>query len=138
MSSPYDDSSGVVVLKGPNGGNLTVGYGHNLAVPMSQTLMDMIFIYDLGCVEAELNKAYPWYSSVINTVPGDVLAMVEFNTGKLYQFVKMLAAVQAKDMKTMAVELMDSDAARELPERYTRMSQALLAGAWPAIQGRIA
>lgn len=134
---PYDDRSGVIVLKGPSGGNLTVGYGHNLSVPMSPALMDIIFTYDVACVEAELIKAYPWYNSAINTVVGDVLAMVEFNTGKLYQFTKMLAAAEAGNIKTMAVELMDSAAARELPARYARMNQALLARAWPT-QGPIA
>lgn len=99
--------------------------------------MDIIFTYDVACVEAELIKAYPWYNSAINTVVGDVLAMVEFNTGKLYQFTKMLAAAEAGNIKTMAVELMDSAAARELPARYARMNQALLARAWPT-QGPIA
>jgi hypothetical protein len=129
-SIPYDDRSGVAMIVGPNGGNITVGYGHNLSVPMSSDLTNIIFNYDLSVVEMNLSSVYPWYRAVINTVPGDVLAMVEYNTGKLYQFAKMLAAAQLGDMTTMSAELLDSAAARQLPARYTRMSQALLANSW--------
>ena len=127
----YDDRSGSVMTRGPQGGNLTVGVGHNLSEPMSPTLKQLIFNQDLATAESVLLLGYPWYAKTIyGTARGDVLAMVQFNTGKVTEFVLMLAAAEVGNWTTAAAELMNSDAARQLSARYGRMEQALLTNSW--------
>jgi lysozyme len=129
----YDDKTGLSVGTLPSGGWPTIGYGRNLVTdPLTSTEALYLFSSSVTAIEAALNRDYPWLAGRFNTIPVDVLTMVQYNTGKLAQFVRMLAACQASNWPTMALELMDSAAARELPARYMRMRTALLDGAWEA------
>lgn len=129
----YDDKSGHPVLQGPAGGVPTVGYGRNLRdAGISQAEADFLFTNDVAVCEADLLLDFPWMKPwlVPPSVTGDVLVMVQFNTGRIEDFVKMLAALEAGNLSQTIAELLDSDAARELPARYNRMAAALLKDAW--------
>lgn len=131
----YDDATGAPVGRLPSGGWPTIGYGRNLATdPLTTTESLYLFQSSVVAIEAALNRAYPWLTGRWNTVPTDVLTMVEYNTGKLSEFVKMLAAAEASNWNGMAIELCASAAARQLPDRYMRMRAAILADSW-AISG---
>jgi hypothetical protein len=127
----YDDKTGARVLTLPSGGWPTIGYGRNLATdPLTSTEALYLFTSSITAIELAMNQAYPWLTGRWNTVPTDVLTMVQYNTGKLAQFVRMLAAAEKSDWATMAIELVASAAARQLPERYMRMRAAILADSW--------
>lgn len=128
---PYDDKTGATVTHGPNGGNLTVGFGHNLGSPMIAELIEAIFQHDLDGAETVMfDCGGSWFHAVYGAARGDVFTMVQFNTGHVTEFGKMLAAGKAGNWTAAAAELMDSDAARGAPDRYERMKQALLTNSW--------
>lgn len=125
----YDDSTGLPVGQLPSGGWPTIGYGRNLATdPLVPVEAAFLFNSSLATIEAYMKVTYPWLT--FGNIPADVLTMVEYNTGKLAEFVKMLAAARRNDLPAMAAELMNSAAARGLPARYGRMRTALLVGSW--------
>ena len=68
--------------------------------------------------------------SNLDDARASVLLDPAFNLGinGLLHFPKMLAALAAGDWKTAHDELLDSDAARELPSRYNALAQILLNG----------
>ena len=126
---PYDDATGQPVSAG---GNVTVLYGCNLSSsPFTEAEGDLILQYRLQQNRDVLVGPLFWLPTV-PPVWQDVVEMVQFNTGKVLQFVHMLAAMQAGDGPTAADELLDSRAARELPARYGRMAGAIRNRSWIA------
>jgi len=127
----YDDKSGRPVGQLPSGGWPTIGYGRNLATN-GITADEAVYLLNnsLLRIENQLNATFPWLTGRFNTVPTDVITMVHYNTGNVGNFVLMLAAAKKSDWKTMAFELMDSSAARQLPSRYQRMHDALIFENW--------
>jgi hypothetical protein len=127
----YDDKTGLSIGQLPSGGWPTIGYGRNLATN-GITADEAVYLLQNSVVAVEklLSGTYPWLVGRFNTIPTDVITMVHYNTGNVGNFVRMLAAAKASDWPTMAAELMDSLAARELPARYQRMHDALLSGTW--------
>ena len=127
----YDDSTGRAVGKLASGGFPTIGYGRNLATN-GITTAEALYLLNNSVVQIEiaLNSTFPWLAGCFNTIPTDVITMIQYNTGNVGNFVLMLAAAKASNWKTMAAELMDSAAARQLPTRYQRMHDAILAGNW--------
>jgi lysozyme len=126
----YNDVSGRPLGKASNGGKPTIGVGRNL-VDRGITEAEAMYLFDNDLTEmwGRLIALLPWLR--LDSTSSDIVLMVEFNTGDVFAFRKMLSAIEAGDMKTAAAELLDSEAARELPERYGRMAEALLTGAWP-------
>jgi lysozyme len=115
-----------------NDGCPTVGFGRNLvANPLSKSESLLLLTNDVAKCEAEIFAALPWIAN-ISPVARDVLTMIHFNTGNVLVWHDTLAALRAGDTKSAAADLLKSKAAKELPERYKRMSDALAAGSWPA------
>lgn len=127
----YDDKTGKPLGQLPSGGWPTIGYGRNLATN-GLTADESAYLLSNSVVQIEttLSINYSWLYGRFNTVPTDVITMVQYNTGKIAAFVKMMAAAQASNWTTMAAELMDSLAARQLPARYQRMHDALISESW--------
>lgn len=126
----YNDKTGEDIKKLADGGNATIGVGRNLSSrPFTDAEVDYLFNNDVNSCQSDIIKLLPWITG-ISSVRFDVVVMVEFNTGNVFAFKKMLVALHANDWKTAALELMDSAAARQLPERYGRMRDALLTGSW--------
>jgi lysozyme len=127
---PYDDRSGVAIKLGPQGGKVTIGYGRNLTDrPLTGAEASWLLQNDLAEMWSDLTNQTAWLA----TLPGvwqDVVLMVQYNTGEALAFHQMLSAMQNGDAQTAAAELMNSRAARELPARYGRMRDAILAGTW--------
>jgi hypothetical protein len=126
----YDDVNGAPIKKGPAGGNPSIGIGRNLVGnPLSDDEIMYLFDNDCNkCATAIYNKL-PWAMS-ISAVWQDVLIMVQFNTGNVFAFVEMLAAMQSGDAATASAQLLNSEAAKQLPARYGRMADAITANAW--------
>ncbi len=127
----YNDFNGQRIIQHglPGGGTPTIGIGRNLSVGITQEESRYLFQNDVIKRERELLASFPWLSKV-SPVWFDVVVMVEFNTGNVRGFPKMLAAMQAQDAATAQAQLMDSAAARELPARYSRMAKAIRDKAW--------
>lgn len=126
----YDDKDGKSFAKGPSGGTPTIGYGRNLAVNgISLDEADYLLQNDVSRITTRLPNAYSWVFA-IDPVWFDVMIMICYNAGNVALFPKFLAALSKGDAKTAHDELLNSNAAKELPFRYGRMAAAILASSW--------
>lgn len=114
-SHPYIDSVG----------KSTIGYGRNLDdVGISQSEAELLLRKDMGIAFEETREVYPW----IKEAPLDVqrgLYNMAFNMGqaRLSGFVKMLAALEAKNYSLAAEEALDSKWAEQVGARATRIAE---------------
>lgn len=71
-----------------------------------------------------------WWWPTLDDIRASVVVELAFNLGiaGLLHFPNMLSAIGKKDWPTAQSELLDSDAARELPARYHALSLLLLNG----------
>jgi hypothetical protein len=126
----YDDATGRPIKRGPAGGFPSIGYGLNLATNgITESEASMLLANRLDSMWADLLKIDPWLTT-ITPVEKDVVLMVQYNTGDVYAFVEFLEQLRLCNLTSAANELMNSRAAHELPERYARMSKALIEDHW--------
>ena len=123
----YNDATGKTVSCKPQG-NLSIGRGINLETGFDDAEMDFLEQHRVMLAYNQIIKCWWWQED--QPVRGSVILDVAYNDGveSLLHFPKMLAAYGAKDWHTSAAELLDSDAARELPPRYARLSLVLSTG----------
>lgn len=109
-------------------GHLTIGYGFDVEAGISDFAATALCAAQLE-ERAKILSTY-WWAKDVDDVRMGVIVEVSFNVGLsgLLHFPNMLAAVGAKDWTKAQAELLDSDAARELPGRYQRLGQILLTG----------
>ncbi len=111
---PYPDTKG----------KISIGIGRNLTDNgLRPVEVDFLFSNDVSGLKAELNTAIPWWMG-LSEIRQQVIASMAFNMGvpRLLGFRKMLTALRAGNFAEAAAEILDSDAARELPSRYHRLS----------------
>lgn len=131
----YDDATGLPI--GPGSilkGNPTIGVGRNLGPSGPGIAADeaaVLFDNDLDQIAASLDARLPEWRGWPG-VAQDVAIMVSFNCGVdgFLTFRRMIGAIQEGDLDAAAKELLDSEAAKELPARYSRMAAALATGSW--------
>jgi lysozyme len=116
---PYTDTTG----------HMTIGYGHNLNNGISQAVANLIFEEDISAAEHELALNAPWYTQ-LDDARQAVLINMTFNEGigGVMAFKDMLRAMQAGQWQAASAALLDSQAARELPSRYQKLSYILETG----------
>ena len=116
---PYKDTAG----------HLTIGIGHNLEVPLSETVVDMIFNDDLMDVTLKLVMAEPWIFT-LDDARRDVFINMAFNLGVsgLQKFRKMLDAARRGDWVKAAIEGMDSRWANQVGGRAIELMTQLETG----------
>jgi lysozyme len=105
----------------------TVGYGHNLeTTPISRAAALHILMDDVVATETELALKIPFWHDLSYRIQ-DVLINVAFNLGVegLLKFKKTLFFLAAKQWENAADELLDSQAARDLPGRYKELSDKI-------------
>jgi lysozyme len=109
-------------------GKLTIGYGFCVDAGISQFAATAL----LAAQAQERAQALAgfWWAKGLDDARMSVVIEVAFNDGLngLLHFPKMLAAIGAKNWQAAHDELLDSDAARELPTRYKALAQILLTG----------
>lgn len=126
----YNDSNGKPITYDTISGNASIGYGRNLASRgITQEEANYLLNNDITAIWAEISNLIPWILDV-DPVRQDVVIMVEYNTGDVFAFRNMLAAIKNNQWATAATQLMNSKAAIQLKDRYTRMNKALLTGSW--------
>jgi lysozyme len=109
-------------------GNLTVGYGHLLRVGsiIPQFVADALFEfdYDRAC------KDYETLKLDLDPVRRGVIIDMIFNIGigNLLDFKKMLAHLRNKNWIQAAYEMMESQYAKQVPERAKRNRDKILRG----------
>lgn len=109
-------------------GHMSVGYGTNLDVGISEAAASALLTVQ-ATESANTLATYTW-SNGLNDVRAAVLIELAFNLGitGLMRFERMIAAIRSGDWQSAHDQLLDSDAARELPARYQRLAQMLLTG----------
>lgn len=115
--------------------NLTIGVGHNLSADgLTDSQITQIRDDDIAeCIDG-LDHALPWFAQ-LDEVRQRALTELCFNLGisRLLDFKKMLAAMEVESWGGAAAELMDSEAARELPARYRVLAGMMTTGKDPAL-----
>jgi len=108
-------------------GKTTIGVGRNLDdVGITQDEAMEMLDNDIERVKAQLAKALPW----LETKPPDVQRAIanmtfQMGIGALLKFQKMLAALQARDYNAARREALDSDWAKQTPQRAKRVTDLL-------------
>lgn len=102
----------------------TIGVGRNISdVGISATESDFLLTNDIQRVQAQLNQYLPWWSGLSDNRQL-VFANMTFNLGMLnfMQFKKMLAECHAGNFAAAAVEMLDSEWAKQVGDRAHRLA----------------
>jgi lysozyme len=119
---PYTDTEG----------HLTIGYGRALnIVGISGEEAEAMLRHDVADVLAKLSR-FEWFKS-LDEVRAAALADMAFNLGwlKLLGFTHFLDAVQRRDFKAAAKEMLDSRWAGQVGVRAIELARMMREGAWP-------
>lgn len=129
----------------------TIGVGINLEDPFGKTMCamagvdyDAVLSGEASLTDAQCDAMYrgvalsaiSWLAELLPAYrqldPNRRVALLDmgYNLGetKFRGFGEMIAAIRAEDWTRAAAEALDSEAARELPERYARIAGALHTG----------
>lgn len=112
----------------------TIGIGHNLTDRgISLAIANALYNEDVQAHWTDLTGFYPAVAS-LDDVRQRVLMDMCFalGIGELKQFRKMWAAVRARDWARAAIEILDSDFARQVGARATRLAEMMRTGLDPA------
>ena len=112
------------------GGTHVIGYGLNVDLEgVSRSEADWLLDSKIMRCISDLIKALPWFST-LDVNRQSALVNMRYNLGlpRFMQFKKMLAALAVQDWNTAYKECLDSDAARSLVARYTRLAKTLKGG----------
>jgi len=107
----------------------TIGIGHNLETPISDTAIMQILLDDIDTCVAELDRTRPnWRQH--NEIRQNVLVEMVFNLGmpRLNKFTKMWAALDAKDYPKAAAEALNSQWAKQVGQRAGTLAAKLATG----------
>jgi lysozyme len=110
-------------------GNNTVGYGFNLDAGMTEPEARVLLNYKVDLIRDELNYKFQFFNS-LSANRQDVLIDMVYNLGltRFLKFEKMLAAIEEGNFARAKMELLDSDAARELHNRYGELGELMIKG----------
>lgn len=109
-------------------GHLTIGYGFNVDAGISQYAA--LELLTAQAAEVTEMLAGFWWAKGLDDIRLSVLVDLAFNLGPsgLLHFPKMLTAIGTKDWQAAHDELLNSDAARQLPARYQALAVILYTG----------
>ncbi len=117
---PYKDSVGI----------LTVGYGHNLEVDISQTQANRYLHDDLITVEEDLEK-FDWYKT-LDPIRQAVVQNMVFNLGitRFKHFKKTIYFIEQAKYSEAALEMKDSKWYLQVGNRAKTLSFMMKTGNW--------
>lgn len=135
--SPFAKASRLPLSKRPRGWQTlspepwTIGYGTtgpdvNRSTVWTQPQAYARLLIKLGDAQRDLTNRLPWWKA-LNDPRQDVLAMMvyQMGLGNLLEFKQALAAIQLQDWPIAAAEMLDSDWARETPNRAMRLAKQM-------------
>lgn len=111
-------------------GKLTIGYGFNLeAIEMPEHVAEYWLEYIALELHTKLRKEFSWFLWESDGVQ-NVLIDMAYNLGLegLKGFKKMLAAIEAQDYRTAAIEMLDSKWAEQVGQRAIDLSKIMEEG----------
>jgi len=111
-------------------GKLSIATGRNLTDNgVSEGEIDLMLINDIQSAVYDLQGNFDWYKYLSPARKRAVINMV-FNMGlsKFKGFKRMIKALSIGYFDRAALECLDSRAARQLPERYGRIANAIKKG----------
>ncbi len=108
-------------------GRLTIGYGFNVDAGITQGAARALLAAQVTEICAALAQ-FSWWPA--DDARQSVLLDLAFNNGihGLLGYVHMLAAIARQDWQGAHDEILNSEAARLLPGRYTALANILLTG----------
>jgi lysozyme len=114
-------------------GKVTIGVGHNLTdrgIPKG--ISEALFSLDIAEAVSSLGARYPW-TYTLSDVRQRVLTEMLYNMGlpQFSQFRRMLRAAQDGDVETAAAEMLDSQWAKDVGGRATRLATMYQTGKDP-------
>lgn len=109
----------------------TVGVGHNLAVPLSDAAIEQMLEDDLSSAQLAARNLYNDSWIMLPRPVKAALVLMAFQLGKagLAKFVKMKALIEGEEYVAAADEALDSDWAKQTPERAKRVAALIARGA---------
>lgn len=112
---PYKDSLGF----------WTVGYGHNLTVPLTERAMTQILMDDIAFATAVCHSLAYW--PTLSLVRRNAVINMVFNLGfpGFMKFKNMNAAMLVGDYERAAREMLDSTWANQVGDRAKRLAQQI-------------
>jgi len=104
-------------------------HGEPVGTPVCEDRVIACFENDVLTVFKDLDRNLPWWSEQSDNLQR-VLANMSFNLGitRLLKFKKFLGALELKQYKTAAEEMMDSRWAAQVGPRATRLRDRVLEG----------
>ena len=111
-------------------GKISIGYGRNLTDNgINQLEADAMLRQDVQRTWNDLIHAFPDVES-LDSVRQSVLGNMAFNLGvsRLSKFVGMWDAVQRGDFQTAASEMLNSEWAKQVGARATRLAASMASG----------
>jgi len=110
-------------------GHETIGYGFNISAGISQSAALALLTAQATELAAQLQSFRAFQG--LDDVRASVLIELAFNLGVngLSGFSQMLNALASGDWQTAHDQLLESQAARQLPARYALLANLLLNGA---------
>ena len=118
-SKPYMDTVG----------KITIGIGRNLTdVGVSEATISQMFNEDLSKTLTFLTTRCPWWLA-LDDVRQRAIADMTFNLmGKILDFKRMIAALEAKDWTKASNELLNSTFATQTGKRAKTLAHMILTG----------
>lgn len=107
----------------------TVGYGHNLKTPITETAAHVILEDDVQKVFDRLDVHLPWVA-LLDPVRQRVVENMAFNLGiaGLLKFRKMLEALKVGDYRRAQLEMRESEWSDQVGDRAERLMKMMLEG----------
>lgn len=107
-------------------GNLTIGYGTNLDVGISELEALALLVLRADAAKLWLEKRYGWFKDLTDDRQRALLLMVyQLGPGGFVQFQKMIAALRLGKWDKAAAEALDSRWARQTPRRAGHVAKLL-------------
>ena len=110
-------------------GYKTIGFGMNLEATAMPKYIAKLWLKALIMeIEGDLSK-YEWFTTMNDTRRTVLVDMVyQMGLSGVMKFKNMIKALEARNYNLAAVEMMDSNYAKQTPERAIRNSEALHRG----------
>jgi len=108
----------------------TIGVGRNLEdVGLSEEEIDMLLLNDIKRTKELMDDYIPWYND-LDGVRQEALINFVFNVGigTAMKFKKAMAALEAHDYDTAAIEMLDSNWDKQVGSRAEEVTQMIKTG----------
>ena len=108
----------------------TIGVGRNLEdVGLSEEEIDMLLLNDIKRTKELMDDYIPWHND-LDEVRQEALINFVFNVGigTTIKFKNAMAALEANDYDTAAIEMLDSNWAKQVGSRAEEVTQMIKTG----------